>query len=673
MADNTNNLYFKIGLVTKGAYSATATYAVNDTVQASDGLYASRKSNNTGHALSETEWWAKIIDLTAAAAATSAATTAAGAANTAAANAGEKIRELEGYQEELQTLQNDVNRIYSDFAEYDKTDHPDIVFGTPTQSGAIVNGNGVVVPMSGYNVSNPIAVTKGLLYKLFIGVGASIPENIAVFAIRRVSEDGRVVYTPAFVSNNTTKVSRLGYLVFFASENAEIVVSYPTTTTKIEVAEYGVLKSLATQIDNLRKEVDLKSFADGYYAQMSVGYARNLIMPNTPTEQEFSHRQSGGGVIESGVSTYDKVMGRSLVWNQVLNVVGLASHSENGVTFTFNADNSILVNGTAEAEITYKPKGWTQIVKSGHKVYFSSHSTNEGVYLSNGYIREGSIWNGAAESLFVIKVTNGTVCNNVLLRPQYVDLTRMFGAGNEPTTYEEFLQRKPIVEDEYAYDEGTIINNKVEKVVSADTDGAEVGVLDLGWIKDIKDENGVALFEDGMRSAGSAYDEAGARKAVKRMGVSDMGTLPFATYIPVTTKKVYYSGIDAMKQGNAGFLCEKYTTVPWGVLSSMAEGTLMTHPSLAYIYICDSSKETADELRAYLSGTEGNYELETPIEVEYSPKSMSLEVVAGGTETAIATEDSTPMRAMIAYGIDAVATILSLVNRVAELERRVIN
>lgn len=202
-----------------------------------------------------------------------------------------------------------------------------------------------------------------------------------------------------------------------------------------------------------------------------------------------------------------------------------------------------------------------------------------------------------------------------------IDLTQMFGAGNEPTTYEEFLRRKPKVADEYAYNEGTIVNNKVEKVVTTGrnlwdeewesgrlengenyispshfrsknfisvdptkqyfiratgcfiseydanktfieqrdsfTDVAislpancryirfwcfnqptynhdicinlsdpaingqyfpyEKHELDLSWVKDIKDGEGVKLFEDGMRSAGTAFDEVGKNKAVKRI------------------------------------------------------------------------------------------------------------------------------------------------------------
>jgi hypothetical protein len=46
------------------------------------------------------------------------------------------------------------------------------------------------------------------------------------------------------------------------------------------------------------------------------------------------------------------------------------------------------------------------------------------------------------------------------------DLTLMFGAGNEPSTIEEFNARKPIVADEYAYNEGEVIHCNTESIKS---------------------------------------------------------------------------------------------------------------------------------------------------------------------------------------------------------------
>ena len=63
------------------------------------------------------------------------------------------------------------------------------------------------------------------------------------------------------------------------------------------------------------------------------------------------------------------------------------------------------------------------------------------------------------------------------------DLTKMFNAGNEPTTIEEFNARKPIVEDEYAYNEGEVIAFNGDAVKSVG-DNAFNGVWYQGGVSD---------------------------------------------------------------------------------------------------------------------------------------------------------------------------------------------
>lgn len=78
----------RVGLVNRKVYSSSATYKENDFV--SDGknsLYLSLKGDNTGHALSEAEWWFKFFDGTAANTAAQAAKAANDAAVAASAAA----------------------------------------------------------------------------------------------------------------------------------------------------------------------------------------------------------------------------------------------------------------------------------------------------------------------------------------------------------------------------------------------------------------------------------------------------------------------------------------------------------------------------------------------------------------------------------------------------------
>lgn len=87
----------RVGLVNKGTYSASETYTKNDFV--SDGnnsLYISLLDNNKGNALSESAWWFKFFDGTAANTAAQGATAAAQAAMNAAAAAALIEQQVEG-------------------------------------------------------------------------------------------------------------------------------------------------------------------------------------------------------------------------------------------------------------------------------------------------------------------------------------------------------------------------------------------------------------------------------------------------------------------------------------------------------------------------------------------------------------------------------------------------
>lgn len=548
------------------------------------------------------------------------------------------------------------------------------------------------------------------------------------------------------------------------------------------------------------------------HPKMTVGYAKNLIMPDDPTEQEFNFRQSGGGVIEDGVAVIDKVKGNSVVWNQLVEVK--TTFTTNGVHFEKNG-NFIKVytdadGATNDASISdmLSNKSWSEVAIVGHK-YAMSGCPNGGskdsfymsCYSSNSWQGEKfDTGNGIVFSVTenvsngyprIVVAKDAIITTPIYFRPQLIDLTQMFGAGNEPTTYEEFLSRKPKVADEYAYNEGTIVNNKVEAIktsgvnlwdeqwelgslnaqgLPAETTASirskefnrclpnceicfscqsaaakliywydvnkafisryeipnstsiygvttspanayffkvrndkstynhdlcinisdpaingkyfpyEKHELDLSWVKDIKDAEGVKLFEDGMKSVGTAFDEVGKNKAVKRFGVKVFdGTESFTDYL------VNYGSFAIMRDAFVGVgssigISNRY------VVSRLWESDpdRTKYDKQIYIdsinnrvWIRDSAFADVDSLKQYLAELYAAgtplvlyYELAEPIEVEYDEKSLTYPVVAGGTEEAIASEPSSAFRADIGYGIDAVKTILDLKARVEALEAK---
>lgn len=542
------------------------------------------------------------------------------------------------------------------------------------------------------------------------------------------------------------------------------------------------------------------------HPKMTVGYAKNLIMPDDPTEQEFNFRQSGGGVIEDGVAVIDKVKGRSVVWNQQNNNSDARTKTYNGITYTFNSNKTkCTITGTSTARSNIAIKSGFSVVE-GHKYFVggipsvASASTcrlciNEGSE-SQGYIRSNffiasSIYTvPSGTTKLTLEIVGAEVANyspsSVVFQPVLIDLTQMFGAGNEPATYEDFLQRKPTVVDEYAYNEGEIINNKVEAIktsgvnlwdeqwelgslnaqgLPAETTASirskefnrclpnceicfscqsaaakliywydvnkafisryeipnsasiygvttspanayffkvrndkstynhdicinlsdptingqyfpyEEHTLDLSWVKDIKDAEGVKLFEDGMRSAGTAFDEVRKNKAVKRIGVVNLGNLNWEP--GVQTGQYKASDFKQLRpSAHKSLVCANYTTREDGgnmqddskdlwVWNNVGGGSGY-YPDV--LVAKDTRYSSAQAFKQAVQGVPLYYELAEPIEVEYDEKSLTYPVVAGGTEEAIASEPSTAFRADIGYGIDAVKTILDLKARVEALE-----
>ena len=123
----------------------------------------------------------------------------------------------------------------------------------------------------------------------------------------------------------------------------------------------------------------------------------------------------------------------------------------NGVTFTNNGDGTITVNGTATARASYvlQQKMFFSSTLIGHKCLIESgvflpggdtidfHLANWDLYANNpiGEITELSD--------VMIDVFLGYTANNLVFKPQLFDLTEMYGAGNEPTTVEQFRQDFP--------------------------------------------------------------------------------------------------------------------------------------------------------------------------------------------------------------------------------------
>lgn len=137
----------------------------------------------------------------------------------------------------------------------------------------------------------------------------------------------------------------------------------------------------------------------------------------------------------------------------------------NGVTFTNNGDGTITANGTATGRaalvlfIKTLPiiRGKGLVIGDPQPSYAFINYTfynNKDNWIADNASFEGNgvIFTGrddAVSAELYIAIEGGHTANNLVFKPQLFDLTEMYGAGNEPTTVEQFRQDFP--EELYDY------------------------------------------------------------------------------------------------------------------------------------------------------------------------------------------------------------------------------
>lgn len=181
-------------------------------------------------------------------------------------------------------------------------------------------------------------------------------------------------------------------------------------------------------------------------------------------------------VIPTGtkLGSVKSVAGKTIVWNW-LSDVAVKTGSRNGIDYVPDGKN-ISLNGSAISytEIMVSETALPVPILKGHKYYISTGltesmsglsvvlgGTNMSVSTQTKEIKTCAT--GTTQLRLLICVQTGTTLNNTVITPKLVDLTKMFGAGNEPSTPEEFEAMFP--EDYYEYNEGELMSASVNEVI----------------------------------------------------------------------------------------------------------------------------------------------------------------------------------------------------------------
>ena len=280
--------------------------------------------------------------------------------------------------------------------------------------------------------------------------------------------------------------------------------SYDDTELRQELTKLSAeTEYIATEVESHNELIEdlqntkIDKEADDYYPQLAVGLADNLSGVDV-VDSEVNFRRSGGGAISDGVARIEAIKGNSVVWNQLIR--GTLTSSGN-TTITNDGDDWTI---TPDGENVYPGiKQDNFLVPKEHKylvVYDTlfegtlsvginmcgqsqeKNLTSGGSWISDQRIIKYTAGENKAIILFFRNAKSEIKVRNFIV----IDLTQMFGAGNEPTTIEEFYARIPMGVDLNSYNEGEVIHMDVQSIESQG-----VNAWDEEWeVGDINVENG---------------------------------------------------------------------------------------------------------------------------------------------------------------------------------------
>lgn len=456
-------------------------------------------------------------------------------------------------------------------------------------------------------------------------------------AVQTLAE--QVTADKANVAENATKVAEDRAAAETAAQTAQAVADslpddYTTAVGKIAENTAEIANVKLTDKELQRRVNALYDLGNGVTHQFE-----------TDSETAYAKTVPTGAKLMSVKS----VGGRSIVFNQFAK--NKPFDSRNGITTSTDGNYSVL-DGTATNAIT--AKGWWGLKldefspTNGHKYLFCSKIISGTVNPANGctigtaiqkqivgksFIFEMSDKHWDSNWLSAIYSDKDTVFNKLKISVMLIDLTLMFGSGNEPSTVEEFEKMFPA--DYYPYAVGEIVSAGTEEAVVGDTahpiPEAIRNLPGYGW------------------SAGTArnYVDYENKKYVQCVNSVDLGTLGWKINTTSSVGNHFYGSVKHLNFKYLGAfgttvynaLCSKYITVARS--SNVFVDKTLTIDGVnvvSQIQVKDTAYTDAAEFKQAMQGVILYYELEKPIVTDIStliPDDFlrNIEVEAGGTIT----------------------------------------
>lgn len=382
---------------------------------------------------------------------------------------------------------------------------------------------------------------------------------------------------------------------------------------------------------------------DGTYPDLTAGAVLGVPVP-----AEFAYR----GAPYGGSAVVDTVLGNSVKWNQFAQMPeqGQANSWDFDTTaITYNADGSVTLTPTSD---------WTGCRYDGLipvtgrkylcKVYIESEAVLR-INMANVYLYNDTPSGGVLVDTIITAGNTGHMSfwgtqNEPFTYNLYriVDLTAIFGSGNEPSTvsaFEAWMVQQGF-DNAYAYNAGQVYGNAAADLKTEDALGDELSTLalNLSTLTGIPEGGSTSevVFPLGLHSIGGVSDWGKGSEAMRQFKVVDLGDFDWNNATVGGNNIMYSDGIaTTVKAPASDSIVANALCSTMVVLSNITyTGTLnsLSINELGNIYIRTEETSEAD-FKAAMAGVKLVYQLATPVKITLDqPLPALYETADGGPE-----------------------------------------
>lgn len=244
----------------------------------------------------------------------------------------------------------------------------------------------------------------------------------------------------AQVANGTVDATQIGII----GDTAEVWIN-------------GVYRPIAPLLDYAKR------------SEVAAGYLPKNALSVEPSEHNFTWRvATGDSKLTDSLAVVNKLLGRTVKWNQLIDRCVSVTDSASQVTVRYNSSNEIVINNTSPKSSDYSQVATFGVVSSktltkDHKYLICADRAHLGVGITEGtystsFHHVNSVFsaNYNIVPLFAISPSydfsvehsysaDGSVVRRptVPMKLNLFDLTEMFGSGNEPKSLGEFRKLYP--------------------------------------------------------------------------------------------------------------------------------------------------------------------------------------------------------------------------------------